>query len=129
MDLRLELVTVPVSDVDRAKTFYVDQVGFSVEQDIQVDERHRFVELMPPGSPCSIALTTGYVDSKPGSLKGVQLNVDDANEVHTFLRNRGVDVSEIQDYPWGRFCFFYDPDGNGWSIHGPAPSELSRSSD
>ncbi len=78
MDLRLELVTVPVSDVDRAKAFYVEQVGFSVEQDVQVDADHRFVELMPPGSRCSIALQTGYVDSVPGSLGGVQLNVDDA---------------------------------------------------
>ncbi len=72
MDLRLELVSVPVTDVDRAKAFYVDQVGFGVEQDVQVDENHRFVELMPPGSPCSIALTTGYIDSQPGCLKGVQ---------------------------------------------------------
>lgn len=121
MDLRLELVTVPVSDVDSGKTFYVDQVGFSVEQDIQVDEHHRFVELMAPGSPCSIALTTGYVDSEPGSLKGLQLNVDDVDEVHAFLQRRGVDVSKIEDYPWGRFCFFSDPDGNGWSVHGPLP--------
>jgi hypothetical protein len=100
-----------------------DQVGFSVEQDIQVDENHRFVELMPPGSPCSIALTTGYIDSKPGSLKGVQLNVENVDEVHAFLRDHDVDVSEIQDYPWGRFCFFSDPDGNGWSIHGPLRPE------
>jgi predicted enzyme related to lactoylglutathione lyase len=113
MHLRLELVTVPVSDVDRAKAFYVDQVGFSTEQDVQVDEEHRFVELMPPGSPCSIALTSGYVDSKPGSLKGIQVNVDDVEEVHALLRDRGVNVSDIQEYPWGRFCFFSDPDGNG----------------
>jgi len=82
MDLRLELVSVPVADVDRAKAFYVDQVGFGVEQDVQVDENHRFVELMPPGSPCSIALTTGYIDSQPGCLKGVQLNVENVDEVH-----------------------------------------------
>jgi catechol 2,3-dioxygenase-like lactoylglutathione lyase family enzyme len=86
---------------------------------VQVDEAHRFVELVPPGSPCSIALQTGYVDSPPGSLGGVQLNVDDVDEVRAFLRRRGVDVSEIQDYPWARFCFFSDPDGNGWSVHGP----------
>jgi predicted enzyme related to lactoylglutathione lyase len=122
MFLRLELVTVPVSDVDRAKAFYVEQVGFSVEQDVHVDDEHRFVELLPPGSPCSIALTTGYVDSQPGSLKGIQVNVDDADEVHAGLRDRGVDVSEIEEYPWGRFCFFSDPDGNGWSVHEP-PSE------
>ena len=121
MDLRLELIAVPVSDVDRAKTFYVDQAGFSVEQDVRVDEHHRFVELVPPGSPCSIALTSGYVDSEPGSLKGLQLNVDDADEAHAFLHDRGVNVSEIEDHPWGRFCFFDDPDGNEWSVHGPLP--------
>jgi len=76
MDLRLELVSVPVADVDRAKAFYVDQVGFGVEQDVQVDANHRFVELMPPGCPCAIALATGYIDSQPGCLKGVQLNVE-----------------------------------------------------
>jgi predicted enzyme related to lactoylglutathione lyase len=119
MNLRLELVTVPVSDVDRAKAFYVDRVGFTTEQDVQVDETHRFVALMPPGSPCSIALTTGYVDSRPGSLQGIQVNVDDMDEVHAALRDRGVDVSEIQEYPRGRFCFFSDPDGNGWSVHEP----------
>jgi predicted enzyme related to lactoylglutathione lyase len=122
MNLRLELVTVPVSDVDRAKTFYVDQVGFSAEQDHQVDEDHRFVELVPPGSACSIALTTGYVDAAPGSLQGLQLNVDDADAAHAFLRDRGVEVSDVQEFPWGRFCFFADPDGNGWSVHGPAPA-------
>ena len=120
MELRLELVTVPVADVDRAKAFYVDQVGFSTEQDVQVDDEHRFVELMPPGSPCSIALTTGYVDSEPGSLKGIQVNVDDVSDVHAFLLDRGVQVSEIMEYPWGRFCFFSDLDGNGWSVHEPA---------
>src|SRR3954452_4253069 len=86
MNLRLELVTVPVADVDRAKAFYVDQVGFSTEQDVRVDDEHRFVELMPPGSPCSIALPTGYVDSEPGSLQGIQVNVDDVSEVHACSR-------------------------------------------
>jgi predicted enzyme related to lactoylglutathione lyase len=121
VDMRLELVTVPVSDIDRTKRFYVDQVGFSVERDVRVDEAHRFVELLPPGSSCSIALTAGYVHSAPGSLEGVQLNVDNVDEVHANLRSRGVEVSTIQDYPWGRFCFFSDPDNNGWSIHGPLP--------
>ena len=119
MQLRLELVTVPVSDVELAKAFYVDQIGFSVEQDVQVDAEHRFVELLPPGSPCSIALTTGYVDSEPGSVQGLQVNVDELDEVHAFLHDRDVSVSEIQAYPWGRFCFFSDPDGNGWSVHEP----------
>jgi catechol 2,3-dioxygenase-like lactoylglutathione lyase family enzyme len=117
--LRLELITVPVADVDRAKAFYVDQVGFRVEQDVRVDEVHRFVELVPPGSPCSIALTTGYVDATPGSLQGVQVNVDDVREAHASLRAAGVAVSDVQDLPWGRFCFFRDPDGNGWSVHEP----------
>jgi catechol 2,3-dioxygenase-like lactoylglutathione lyase family enzyme len=122
MLLRLELVTVPVADVDRAKAFYADQVGFHVEQDVRVDDGHRFVELLPPGSPCSIALTTGYIDAEPGSLQGVQVNVDDIEEVHASLRARGVPVSDVQDFPWGRFCFFADPDGNSWSVHEPPPA-------
>ena len=125
MDLRLELVNVPVADVERAKAFYVNQLGFAVEQDIQVDERRRFVALVPPGSPCSIALTTGYVDSQPGSLQGLQLNVDDATSTRAYLRGRGVDVSDLQSFPWGHFCFFPDPDGNGWVIHEP-PSREER---
>ncbi len=119
MVFSLELVTVPVSDVDRAKAFYVDQVGFSADQDHQLDESHRFVQLTPPGSACSIAITAGYVDSKPGSLKGVQLVVKDADEARAFLRDRGVEVSDIQEFPWGRFCFFSDPDGNGWAVQEP----------
>jgi predicted enzyme related to lactoylglutathione lyase len=119
VDLRLELVPVPVSDVDRARAFYVDQVGFRVEQDVRVDEGHRFIELVPPGSPCSIALTVGYVDAEPGSLRGVQLNVDDAEQAQAALRAGGVAVTDVQDFPWGRFCWFSDPDGNTWSVHGP----------
>ena len=123
MLFRLEMVTIPVSDVDRAKAFYVDRVGFAVEQDRRIDAEHRFVELIPPGSPCTIALTAGYIDAAPGSLQGVQVNVDDAEAAHAFLRDRGVDVSDVQAFPWGRFCFFTDPDGNGWSVHetGPRP--------
>jgi predicted enzyme related to lactoylglutathione lyase len=117
--LRLELVTVPVADVDRAKAFYADQVGFRVEQDVRVDDGHRFVELVPPGSACSIALTAGYIDAVPGSLQGVQVNVDDIEDVRASLHARGVAVSDVQDFPWGRFCFFSDPDGNGWSVHEP----------
>jgi catechol 2,3-dioxygenase-like lactoylglutathione lyase family enzyme len=123
MQFRLEMVTVPVSDVDRAKSFYVDQLGFIVEQDVQVDAGHRFVELMPVGSPCTIALTMGYVDSQPGALRGVQFNVDDAHMAHAFLRSRGVQASEVREYPWGRFCFFSDPDGNEWSVHEVSSSE------
>jgi catechol 2,3-dioxygenase-like lactoylglutathione lyase family enzyme len=122
MELRLEMVTVPVADVDRARAFYVERVGFSTVQDVHIDAEHRFVELLPPGSPCSIALTAGYVDSAPGSLQGIQVNVDDVDEVHALLRDRGVEVLEIQEYPWGRFCFFADPDGNGWSVHEPPSS-------
>ncbi|MFL6136165.1 MAG: glyoxalase superfamily protein [Nocardioidaceae bacterium] len=117
MQFRLEMVTVPVSDIDRAKAFYVDQLGFSVEQDVHVDTGHRFVELTPTGSPCTIALTIGYVDAPPGSLKGAQFNVDDARQAHAFLRENGVQPSEVEEYPWGRFCFFRDPDGNEWSVH------------
>jgi predicted enzyme related to lactoylglutathione lyase len=122
--LRLELVPVPVADVDRAKAFYVDQVGFRVEQDVRVDEGHRFVELLPPGSACSVALTTGYIDADPGCLQGVQVNVDDIEQVHASLHARSVAVTDVQDFPWGRFCFFSDPDGNGWSVHeAPAPAD------
>jgi predicted enzyme related to lactoylglutathione lyase len=120
MDLRLEMVTVPVADVDRAVAFYV-RLGLTVEQDVQVDDEHRFVELVPPGSPCTIALTRGYVDAPPGSLKGAQLNVDDADAAHDWLQARGADVSEVQSFPWGRFCFFSDPDGNEWSVHEVPP--------
>jgi predicted enzyme related to lactoylglutathione lyase len=117
MEFRLEMVTVPVSDVDRAKSFYAEVLGFAVEQDVQVDADHRFVELVPTGSGCTIALTSGYVDSGPGSLKGAQFNVDDANQAHEFLASRGVQPSEVREYPWGRFCSFADPDGNEWSVH------------
>jgi ketosteroid isomerase-like protein/predicted enzyme related to lactoylglutathione lyase len=117
--LRLELVTVPVSDVDRAKVFYVERVGFGVDLDHRPDEHHRFVRLTPPGSACSIALTVGYVDSEPGSLIGVQLVVHDAHVARAALRDRGVDVSDVEELPWGRFFFFSDPDGNGWSVQEP----------
>ena len=116
MDFRLEMVTIPVTDVDRAVAFYAG-LGFTMEQDVRVDAGHRFVELVPPGSVCTIAITEGYVDAAPGSLKGVQLNVEDADRAQAWLRARGADVSEVQEFPWGRFCFFSDPDGNEWSVH------------
>lgn len=122
MLFRLEMVTVPVASVDRAKAFYVDQLGFSLEQDVRIDEDHRFVEVVPPGSPCTIALTSGYADAEPGSLQGTQLNVDDVDAAHAYLRDRGVPVTDVQEFPWGRFCFLSDPDGNGWSIHEVPPS-------
>ena len=116
MDYRLELVAVPVSDVDRAKAFYVEQVGFNADHDHRVSDEIRFVQLTPPGSACSIAIGKGLVDGAPGSVKGLQLVVDDAQAAHDDLASRGVQVSDVQDFPWGRFVFFSDPDGNGWAV-------------
>jgi predicted enzyme related to lactoylglutathione lyase len=116
MDYRLELVAVPVSDVDRAKAFYVEQVGFNADHDHSPSDEIRFVQLTPPGSACSIAIGKGLVDSAPGSLKGLQLVVDDAQAAHDDLASRGVQVSDVQEFPWGRFVFFSDPDGNGWAV-------------
>lgn len=116
MDFRLELVAVPVSDVDRAKAFYVDQVGFNADHDHRVDEHIRFVQLTPPGSACSIAIGEGLVETEPGSVQGLQLVVEDAEAAHAELHGRGVAVSDVQDFPWGRFVFFRDPDGNGWAV-------------
>jgi catechol 2,3-dioxygenase-like lactoylglutathione lyase family enzyme len=116
MDMKLELVAVPVSDVDRAKAFYVDQVGFVADHDHTVSDDLRFVQLTPPGSACSICIGRGLVDSAPGSLQGLQVVVDDAEATRTELAARGVDVSEVQDLPWGRFVYFADPDGNAWSV-------------
>ena len=116
MDFKLELVAVPVSDVDRAKAFYVDQAGFNADHDHRVNDEIRFVQLTPPGSACSIALGTGVIDTAPGSVQGLQLVVDDIDAAHEELSGRGVEVSDVQDFPWGRFVFFSDPDGNGWSV-------------
>jgi predicted enzyme related to lactoylglutathione lyase len=116
MDWKLELVAVPVSDVDRAKTFYTEQVGFNADHDHAVSDEIRFVQLTPPGSACSIAIGKGVSPSEPGSLQGLQLVVGDIDAARAELAGRGVEVSEIQDYPWGRFVFFTDPDGNGWSV-------------
>ena len=116
MDIKLELVFVPVTDVDKAKAFYVDQVGFHADFDQRVSDELRFVQLTPPGSACSIALGTGIVRSQPGSLQGVQLVVSDIEAARAELVERGVDVSEVQDLPGGLFVFFSDPDGNGWSV-------------
>jgi predicted enzyme related to lactoylglutathione lyase len=116
MDYRLELVAVPVSDVDRAKAFYVEQVGFNADHDHSPTDEIRFVQLTPPGSACSIAIGTGLVDAAPGTVKGLQLVVDDAQAAHDDLASRGVQVSDLQEFPWGRFVFFSDPDGNGWAV-------------
>jgi catechol 2,3-dioxygenase-like lactoylglutathione lyase family enzyme len=116
VDWKLELVAVPVSDVDRAKRFYVDQVGFHADHDHQVSDELRFVQLTPPGSACSIAFGTGITRAEPGSLQGLQLVVDDVHAARDELASRGVDVSDVQDFAWGSFVFFADPDGNGWSV-------------
>jgi predicted enzyme related to lactoylglutathione lyase len=116
MDWKLELVGVPVSDVDRAKAFYTEQVGFNLDHDHTVSDEIRFVQLTPPGSACSIAIGKGVVDTPPGSLQSLQLVVADADAARAQLVERGVDASEIQEFPWGRFVFFKDPDGNGWSV-------------
>ena len=114
--MRLELIQVPVSDIDRAKAFYVEQVGFTADTDNQVTDELRFVQLTPPGSACSIALTSGAHEMAPGSIDGLQMVVDDAEDTRSELADRGVDVSDVQVFPWGSFVFFKDPDGNGWAL-------------
>jgi predicted enzyme related to lactoylglutathione lyase len=116
VDWKLELVAVPVSDVDRAKAFYADQVGFNADHDHTVSEEIRFVQLTPPGSSCSIAIGKGITDTPPGSLAGLQLVVSDVEQARAELVQRGVDVGEVQEFPWGSFVFFSDPDGNRWSV-------------
>ena len=116
IEMRLELIQVPVSDIDRAKAFYVDQVGFNADHDHKVNEQLRFVQLTPPGSACSIALTTGAHQMAPGSIEGLQVVVDDADATRAHLVENGVEASEVQEFPWGRFVFFADPDGNRWSV-------------
>ena len=116
MDWKLELVAVPVSDVDRAKAFYTDKVGFDADHDHRVSDEVRFVQLTPPGSACSIALGLGITDAAPGSVRGLQLVVSDVEAARAELVARGVEVSELRDYPWGKFVFFNDPDGNSWAV-------------
>jgi predicted enzyme related to lactoylglutathione lyase len=115
-EMKLELIQVPVSDVDRAKSFYVDKAGFNADHDHTVSDEIRFVQLTPPGSACSIALTTGAHEMEPGSLEGLQLVIEDADSARAELAERGVEVSEVETFPWGRFVFFSDPDGNGWAL-------------
>ena len=127
MDWKLEVVVVPVSDVDRAKHFYADQVGFHVDVDHQATETMRIVQMTPPGSACSVTIGTGLIDSAPGSLKGLQLVVADIAAAHAHLVERGVEVSPIVHYEdgvrvdgpggdWNSFIYFSDPDGNGWAV-------------
>ena len=115
MDWKLELVSIPVTDVDRAKAFYVEQAGFNADHDHRVTDELRFVQLMPPGSACSIALGTGITTSPPGSAQ-VQIVVDDVHAARDQLAGRGVEVSDVQEFPWGSFVFYADPDGNQWGI-------------
>jgi predicted enzyme related to lactoylglutathione lyase len=125
MDWKLELVQVPVADIDRAKAFYTEKVGFTADMDARPDADTRFVQLTPPGSGCSIALTEGVHDMAPGSLKGLQLVVPDAEAARAELLARGLEVGEVQEFPWGRFVFFADPDGNAWSIQQVPDRSLS----
>jgi predicted enzyme related to lactoylglutathione lyase len=121
MELRLELVNVPVSDVDRAKAFYTEKAGFNADHDHQVSDDLRFVQLTPPGSGCSISIGTGLTEMAPGSLEGLQLVVEDIEAAKAEFDGRGLDVGEIQDFPWGRFVFFTDPDGNRWAVQAMQP--------
>ena len=121
MDWKLELVAVPVFDVDRAKAFYTEQAGFNADHDHIVSEDMRFVQLTPPGSACSIALGQGITDAAPGSVAGLQLVVPDIQQAHGELTARGVEVSDVQEFPWGKFVFFSDPDGNRWSVQQVPP--------
>jgi predicted enzyme related to lactoylglutathione lyase len=123
MDMRLELVAVPVSDVDRAKDFYTRKAGFDADHDIAVSDEIRFVQLTPPGSACSIAMGEGVVDAPPGSARGLQLVVEDIHAAREELAGRGVEVSEVQEFPWGWFVFFSDPDGNAWAVQQIPPRQ------
>ena len=121
MDMKLELVAVPVTDVDRAKAFYVDQVGFNADHDFQVTDDLRFVQLTPPGSACSIVIGTGITTMAPGSQTGLQVVVEDADAVRAELVSHGVEATEIDKQPWGWFTFFSDPDGNRWACQQMVP--------
>jgi catechol 2,3-dioxygenase-like lactoylglutathione lyase family enzyme len=116
MDYRLELVNVPVSDVDRSITFYTEKLGFNLDHDHDIGGGVRFVQLTPPGSACSISIGTGLSQMKPGSVDGLQCVVDDAAAAHAELSGRGVEVSDVQAFDWGTFVFCNDPDGNGWAF-------------
>jgi predicted enzyme related to lactoylglutathione lyase len=116
IEMKLELVSVPVTDVDRAKEFYVEKCGFNADHDHTVSDEIRFVQLTPPGSACSIAIGKGLSKMDPGSLEGIQVVVADIQKAREALAAGGVEVSDVMDFPWGRFVFFSDPDGNGWAV-------------
>ena len=119
MDWKLELIPVPVTDVDRAKSFYADKVGFNVDHDHQVNDKLRFVQLTPPGSACSIVIGTGITEMAPGSQRLLQVVVEDVAAARTELLSRGVNASEVSSMPWGLFVNFSDPDGNTWNLQQP----------
>jgi catechol 2,3-dioxygenase-like lactoylglutathione lyase family enzyme len=116
VDWRLELIQVPVSDVDRAKAFYTEKAGFNADHDHRIGDELRFVQLTPPGSACSIAIGAGLTEMAPGSVQGLQLVVSDIHAARAELADRGVEVSDVQEFDWGSFVFFSDPDGNGWAV-------------
>lgn len=116
MEMKIELIPIPVTDVDRAKKFYVEQVGFHADYDHHVNEHLRFVQLTPPGSACSIVLGVGITEMKPGSVNAYQMVIKDAKQAREALLKKGVKVSEVEVMPWGSFVFFHDPDGNKWSL-------------
>ena len=116
MDWKLELVAIPVTDVDRAKQFYVEKLAFNADMDATVSDEIRFVQLTPPGSACSIAIGLGITDAAPGSVRGMQVVVADVAKAREELVDRGVDVTDVQEFPWGKFVYFADPDGNAWAL-------------
>jgi catechol 2,3-dioxygenase-like lactoylglutathione lyase family enzyme len=123
MDMKIELVAIPVTDVDRAKAFYVDKIGFNADHDQQVSPELRFVQLTPPGSACSIYLGTGLTEMAPGSQKGLQVVVKDVAAVREELMSRGVETGEVDVQAWGSFIYFSDPDGNTWSVQQLPPRD------
>jgi catechol 2,3-dioxygenase-like lactoylglutathione lyase family enzyme len=127
MDMKLEVVAIPVADVDAAKAFYTEKVGFNLDHDVRPDEARRVVQLTPPGSACSVVIGEGLPLGEPGSVKGVQLVVEDIDAAREALADRAVPIGDVlqlgpEGAPGSRFCFFEDPDGNGWSVQ-----ELKRS--
>jgi catechol 2,3-dioxygenase-like lactoylglutathione lyase family enzyme len=116
MEIKIEVITVPVTDVDVAKSFYVDKVGLHEDIDVRVSESLRFVQLTPPGSACSVVIGEGLTDMAPGSQRGIMAVIDNADDARAQLLGTGVDVSEVDEQEWGRFVYFADPDGNAWTL-------------
>lgn len=123
MDMKIELIPIPVTDVDRAKKFYVEQVGFHEDYDVKVNDKMRFIQLTPPGSACSIVLGVGMTTMKPGSVSAYQMVIADAQKAHDELKSRGVAVGDVQVMDWGSFVYFKDPDGNEWALQQLPPKK------